>query len=90
MKDTQPAVPDDAKSTSPIPPVLAPTLMMVFWMLLGGAAGIKMMESNGIDRSMFKTNGKHTAYATEMIGSTSEQPPPGRSRPSPSRSDREA
>ena len=45
MEDTQPAVPDEAKSTSPIPPVLAPTLMMVFWMLLGGAAGIKMMES---------------------------------------------
>ena len=29
----------------PFLPVLAPVLMMVFWMLLGGAAGIKMMES---------------------------------------------
>jgi len=49
MKDTQqdtpPAVPDAAKSTLPIPPVLAPMLMMVFWMLLGGAAGIKIMQS---------------------------------------------
>jgi hypothetical protein len=44
MKDTQPAVPDAATSTSPIPPVLAPILMMVFWMLLGGAAGIKIMQ----------------------------------------------
>jgi hypothetical protein len=31
--------------TLPVPPVLAPTLMMVFWMLLGGAAGIKFMET---------------------------------------------
>jgi len=45
MKDIQPAVQDRAKSTSPIPPLLAPKLMMVFWMLLGGAAGIKIMES---------------------------------------------
>jgi|ERR1043166_7393110 hypothetical protein len=29
----------------PIPPVLAPVLMMGFWMLLGGAAGIKVMQS---------------------------------------------
>ena len=45
MKDTQPPVPDAAMSTSSPPPVLAPLLMMVFWMLLGGAAGIKIMES---------------------------------------------
>lgn len=45
MKDPQTAVPDEAKSTSPIPPALAPTLMMVFWMLLGGAAGVKAMQS---------------------------------------------
>lgn len=45
MKDTPPPAVPDSTSTSPLPPVLAPTLMMVFWMLLGGAAGIKMMES---------------------------------------------
>ncbi len=45
MQDTQQAVTDAATSTAPIPPVLAPVLMMVFWMLLGGAAGIKIMES---------------------------------------------
>ncbi len=45
MKDTQPAVLDAAKPISQIPPVLAPRLMMVFWMLLGGAAGIKITET---------------------------------------------
>ncbi|HLJ92614.1 MAG TPA: hypothetical protein VKU02_05400 [Gemmataceae bacterium] len=45
MKDTPPPAVPDSTSTPPLPPVLAPTLMMVFWMLLGGAAGIKMMES---------------------------------------------
>ena len=45
MKNVQPAIPGAAISASPIPPVLAPTLMIVFWMLLGGAAGIKIMES---------------------------------------------
>ena len=45
MKDSQTAVPDAVISTAPIHPVLAPVLMMVFWMLLGGAAGIKIMES---------------------------------------------
>ena len=45
MNDTQPAVPDSAKPISLIPPVLAPRLMMVFWMLLGGATGIKITES---------------------------------------------
>jgi hypothetical protein len=29
----------------PIPPPLAPILMMAFWMLLGGAAGIKLAQS---------------------------------------------
>jgi hypothetical protein len=32
------------RASPPLPP-LAPVLMMVFWMLLGGAAGIKIMES---------------------------------------------
>jgi hypothetical protein len=45
MKDTLPEVPDAATPNSPIPPVLAPKLLMVFWMLLGGAAGIKITES---------------------------------------------
>ena len=31
--------------TAPIPPPLAPILMMAFWMLLGGAAGIKLTQS---------------------------------------------
>lgn len=38
-------VADPPSPPSPLPPVLAPILMMIFWMLLGGAAGIKMMES---------------------------------------------
>jgi hypothetical protein len=45
MKDTLPEIPDAATPNSPIPPVLAPKLLMVFWMLLGGAAGIKITES---------------------------------------------
>jgi hypothetical protein len=45
MEPTRQAIPDAAVSTSPIPPVLAPVLMMAFWMLLGGAAGIKIMQS---------------------------------------------
>jgi hypothetical protein len=32
-------------SGPPIPPPLAPLLMMTFWMLLGGAAGIKLAQS---------------------------------------------
>ena len=36
---------DPPSPALPVPLVLAPTLMMVFWMLLGGAAGIKIMES---------------------------------------------
>ena len=37
-------VADPPSPPSLLPPVLAPILMMVFWMLLGGAVGIKMME----------------------------------------------
>lgn len=44
MGDTQQVVPDTATSPTPIPPVVAPVLMMAFWMLLGGAAGIKIMQ----------------------------------------------
>jgi hypothetical protein len=44
MRDTQQPVADAGPSTSPIAPALAPVLMMVFWMLLGGAAGIKIMQ----------------------------------------------
>ncbi len=32
-------------SAKPIPPVLAPTLMIAFWVLLGAASGIRLMES---------------------------------------------
>lgn len=45
MRDTEQPVPDVAMSTAPIPPVSAPVLMMAFWMLLGGAAGVKIMQS---------------------------------------------
>lgn len=45
MEDTQRVVPDSAMPSTPIPPVLAPVLMMGFWMLLGGAAGIKFAQS---------------------------------------------
>jgi hypothetical protein len=44
MGDNPQSVPDVAPSTSPVAPVLAPVLMMAFWMLLGGAAGIKIMQ----------------------------------------------
>jgi hypothetical protein len=44
VEDTQQPVPDAATSTSPIPPVLAPVLMIIFWMLLGGAAGVRIMQ----------------------------------------------
>lgn len=37
-------VPVTPLSTSPPVPVLAPVLMMVFWMLLGGASGIRLMQ----------------------------------------------
>jgi hypothetical protein len=45
MADTEQRVPDVPSSTLPVPPVLAPVLMMAFWMLLGAAAGIRLMES---------------------------------------------
>jgi hypothetical protein len=45
MDDTPQVVPDAARSPTPLPPVLAPVLMMAFWMLLGGAAGIKVLQS---------------------------------------------
>jgi hypothetical protein len=44
-EDTQQGVPDAATSSSLISPNLAPILMMAFWMLLGGASGIKLMQS---------------------------------------------
>jgi len=36
---------DAPLSTLPTPPPLAPILMMAFWMLLGGASGIRIMQS---------------------------------------------
>jgi hypothetical protein len=45
MEGTQQVIPDSAKSRTPIPPVVAPVLMTVFWALLGGAAGIKVVQS---------------------------------------------
>src|SRR5579864_1499690 len=45
VEDTGHEDPDLPSPASPIPPALAPVLMMVFWMLLGGAAGIKIMEA---------------------------------------------
>lgn len=44
MEGTRPIVPEAAGSPTPIPPVVAPVLMMAFWMLLGGAAGIKIVQ----------------------------------------------
>jgi hypothetical protein len=44
MEDTQREVSDAAMPPTPIPLVLAPGLMMCFWMLLGGAAGIKLAQ----------------------------------------------
>src|SRR6476619_6621569 len=35
----------DARPGGPVPPQLAPVLMMAFWMLLGGAAGIRVAQS---------------------------------------------
>jgi hypothetical protein len=45
MADTQKQIPEAPSSTLAVPPVLAPVMMMAFWMLLGGAAGIRLMES---------------------------------------------
>jgi hypothetical protein len=45
MKNTEQETPGAAGPSVPIPPPLAPILMMAFWMLLGGAAGIKLAQS---------------------------------------------
>jgi hypothetical protein len=45
MADTGQKAPGTPRSTPPIPAPLAPFLMMAFWMLLGGAAGIKLALS---------------------------------------------
>jgi len=45
MKNTEQETPGAAGPTVPIPPPLAPILMMAFWMLLGGAAGVKLAQS---------------------------------------------
>jgi hypothetical protein len=45
MDDTHEVVPETALSPTGVPPVLAPVLMTAFWMLLGGAAGIKVLQS---------------------------------------------
>ena len=45
MENSQHEVSNPSPPAVPIPPVLAPVLMVVFWMLLGGSAGIKIMES---------------------------------------------
>jgi hypothetical protein len=44
MRDPGQQVPVMPLSTAPSPPVLAPVLMMAFWMLLGGASGIRLMQ----------------------------------------------
>jgi hypothetical protein len=45
MKEPRPEVPNAPDPSLPIPPILAPVLMMAFWMILGGAAGIKVMQT---------------------------------------------
>jgi len=45
MADTEQQAAGTPRSTPPIPAPLAPLLMMAFWMLLGGAAGIKLAQS---------------------------------------------
>jgi hypothetical protein len=44
MADTQQERPDGPSPAAPAPPPLAPVAMMVFWMLLGGAAGINVTQ----------------------------------------------
>jgi hypothetical protein len=44
MEDIRQKRPDAPSSTVPAPPPLAPVAMMVFWMLLGGAAGINVTQ----------------------------------------------
>lgn len=45
MKNTEERASGAPGPTASIPPPLAPILMMGFWMLLGGAAGIKLAQS---------------------------------------------
>src|SRR5689334_3270556 len=45
MEDTKQEARSAPGPTLPVPPPLAPILMMTFWMLLGGAAGIKLAQS---------------------------------------------
>ena len=45
MQNTKQEGLEKLTQTSAIPPPLAPILMMAFWMLLGGAAGIKFAQS---------------------------------------------
>jgi hypothetical protein len=45
MVDTRQQVREAPPPTLAVPPVLAPVMMMAFWMLLGAAAGIRFMES---------------------------------------------
>ncbi len=44
MKDSGHDVTRASPGALPSPPLLAPGLMMAFWMLLGGAAGINVMQ----------------------------------------------
>lgn len=45
MSRTEQNAPSPSQATPPLPAPLAPLLMMVFWMVLGGAAGIKLAQS---------------------------------------------
>ena len=45
MEDTKREGPATPRPTASLPPPFAPILMMAFWMLLGGAAGIKLAQS---------------------------------------------
>jgi hypothetical protein len=45
MRDSKQEGPETPRPTPAIPPPLAPILMMAFWMLLGGAAGIQLAQS---------------------------------------------
>ena len=45
IEDIRQEGPETPRATAAIPPPLAPILMMGFWMLLGGAAGIKLAQS---------------------------------------------
>ncbi|MFN4261313.1 MAG: hypothetical protein ACK4RK_18670 [Gemmataceae bacterium] len=45
MENNQCGAPEELEPTPRVVPPLAPLLMMTFWMLLGGAAGIKLAQS---------------------------------------------